>query len=207
MDGDTQQPRTGLRERTLRSIHREITETAERLFIERGYEATTIEHIAEAVGMSRRTLYRYFSTREDIVLAKLDAVADDVLGGLRARPAGEPLWESLRRSFDGPVVDLDGTAGSDFAEPMQRVIFGTPGLLGRYLEKIERMQGVLERVVRERAEAAGTPWADDDPTPRAVVAAALGCLLAAQHAWLAGGAKEKFADVVDRAMAAVGPRS
>lgn len=206
MDRHTDQARTGLRERTRRVIQREITEAAERLFIERGYEATTIEHIAEAVGMSRRTLYRYFPTREDIVVAKLDVVADEVLAGLRSRPAGEPLWTSLRRSFDGPVVHLDGAAGADFAEPMQRVIFDTPGLLGRYLEKIERMQGAVELVVRERAAAAGSPWADDDPTPRAVVAAALGCVLAAQHTWLAGGATGTFADMIDRAMDAVGPR-
>lgn len=205
MDRDTEKARTGLRERTRRVVQREITEAAELLFIEHGYEATTIEHIAEAVGMSRRTLYRYFSTREDIVLAKLDVVADEVLAALRLRPAAEPLWASLRHSFDGPVVQLDDAGGVGFAEPMQRVIFDTPGLLACYLEKIERMQGAVVLVVRERAARAGNPWADDDPAPRAVVAAALGCVLAAQHAWLAGGAKEKFAVMVDRAMAAVGP--
>jgi AcrR family transcriptional regulator len=192
MDRDIDQPsagqaRTGLRERTRRAIQKEITEAAERLFVERGYEATTIEHIAEAVGMSRRTVYRYFSTREDVVLGKFDVVAEEVLDALRRRP-----------------VDDAGNTG--LAEPMQRILFGTPGLLARYLEKIERIQGAVELVVRERAGAAGAPWADDDPAPRAIVAAALGCVLAAQHAWLAGGAKEKFAVMVDRAMAAVGPR-
>ena len=211
MNRDIDQPsagqaRTGLRERTRRAIQKEITEAAERLFVERGYEATTIEHIAEAVGMSRRTVYRYFSTREDVVLGKFDVVADEVLDALRRRPVDEPVWASLRHSFDRLVVHLDDAGNTGLAEPMQRILFGTPGLLARYLEKIERIQGAVELVVRERAETAGTPWADDDPAPRAIVAAALGCVLAAQHAWLAGGAKEKFAVMVDRAMAAVGPR-
>jgi AcrR family transcriptional regulator len=205
-DGSTVRPRTGLRERTRRAVRKEITEAAEVLFVERGYEATTIEHIAEAVGMSRRTLYRYFSTREDVVLGKLDVVADEVLAALRGRPAAEPVWTSLRHSFDGLVAHLDDAANAGLAAPMQRIIFETPGLLARYLEKIERVQGAAELVVRERAESAGAPWADDDPTPRAVVAAALGCVLAAQHAWLAGGATGTFAALVDRAMAAVGPR-
>jgi AcrR family transcriptional regulator len=205
-DSTTDLPRTGLRERTRRAIRKEVTEAAERLFVERGYEATTIEHIAEAVGMSRRTLYRYFSTREDVVLGKLDVVADEVLAALRERPAGEPVWTSLRSSFDGMVAHLEAAASSGLAVPMQRIILETPGLRARYLEKFERIEVAAVLVVRERAEAAGKPWADDDPTPRAVVAAALGCVLAAEHAWLAGGATEKFAVMVDRAMAAVGPR-
>lgn len=211
MDRDIDQPgtghvRTGVRERTRRAVQKEITEAAERLFVERGYEATTIEHIAEAVGMSRRTVYRYFSTREDVVLGKFDVVVAEVLDVLRRRPVDEPVWASLRQSFEPLVVHLDDAGNTGLAEPMQRILFGTPGLLARYLEKLESAQGVVEIVVRERADAAGTHWADDDPTPRAVVAAALGCVLAAQHAWLAGGATEKFGVMVDRAMAAVGPR-
>ena len=144
MDGNTgsgtggSAARTGLRERTRRAIQKEITEAAERLFVERGYEATTIEHIAEAVGMSRRTLYRYFSTREDVVLGKLDVVADEVLDVLRARPVDEPVWASLRHSFDGLIRHLDDAGNTELAEPMQRILFGTPGLLARYLEKLER---------------------------------------------------------------------
>jgi AcrR family transcriptional regulator len=202
----TDHQRAGLRERTRRAIRKEVTEAAERLFVERGYEATTIEHIAEAVGMSRRTLYRYFSTREDVVVGKLDVATDEMLAALRERPAGEPVWASLRHSFDRLITHLDDAAHTGLAVPMQRIILETPGLRARYLEKIEQVEGVAELILRERAASAGTPWADDDPAPRAVVAAALGCLLAAEHAWLAGGATERFAVMVDRAMAAVGPR-
>ncbi|WP_419707142.1 TetR family transcriptional regulator [Promicromonospora sp. NFX87] len=202
----TDQARTGLRERTRRAIQKEITEAAERLFVERGYEATTIGHIAEAVGMSRRTLYRYFSTREDVVLGKLDVVGDEVLAALRERPADEPVWTALRHSFDGMIAHLDHAGNVGLAAPMQRIILETPGLRAKYLEKIERVESAAELVVRERADAAGKPWAADDPAPRAVVAAALGCVLAAEHAWLAGGATQTMAVLVDRAMAAVGPR-
>jgi hypothetical protein len=104
------------------------------------------------------------------------------------------------------IAHLDAAASSGLAVPMQRIILETPGLRARYLEKFERVEAMAELVVRERADAAGKPWAADDPTPRAVVAAALGCVLAAEHAWLAGGATESMALLVDRAMAAVGPR-
>jgi AcrR family transcriptional regulator len=188
-------------------VQQEIAEAANALFVERGYEATTIDDIAEAVGMSRRSVFRYFTTKEDIVVGKFDFVADDMLAALRQRPPGEPVWESLRRIFDLLVPYVDAPGKHEVAEPMQRIVFATPGLLASYLEKLQRMQGAAEVALRERAEAGGSPYAADDPAPRAIAGAAFSCLLAAQHAWLAGGAKGTFAEAIDRAMAAVGPRA
>jgi AcrR family transcriptional regulator len=197
----------GLRERARRAIQKEITDVAQRLFVERGYEQTTIDDIAEAVGTSRRSVFRYFPTKEDIVVGKFDFVAEAIVEELRARPAGEPVWESLRRMFDLLVPYVDAPGKHEVAEPMQRIVFATPGLLASYLEKLERMKDAAELVVRERAQARGTTFAESDPTPRAVIGAAFGCLLAAQHAWLTGGATDTFAACVDRAMAAIKPTS
>jgi hypothetical protein len=89
---------------------------------------------------------------------------------------------------------------------MQRIVFATPGLLASYLEKLYRMQDAAETALRERAAQAGAPYAPDDPATRAVTGAAFGCLLAAQRAWLTGGANGTFADAIDRAMKTVAPR-
>lgn len=199
--------RPGLRERARRAVQKEIAEAANALFIERGYETTTIDDIAEAVGMSKRSVFRYFATKEDIVVGKFDVVADDMLVALRERPADEPVWESLRRIFDLLVPYVDAPGMREVAEPMQRIVFATPGLFASYLEKLQRMQSAAEAALRERAQASGTPYEADDPAPCAIVGAAFACLLAAQHAWLAGGATDTFAAVIDRAMAAVGPRT
>ncbi|GHH77849.1 TetR family transcriptional regulator [Streptomyces sulfonofaciens] len=196
----------GLRERTRRAVQQEIVETANGLFVARGYENTTIEDIAAAVGMSRRSVFRYFPTKEDIVVGKFDFVAQDMLVALRARPAAEPVWESLRRTFDLLVAYVDAPGQHEVAEPMQRIVFAHRGLLASYLEKLQRMQDAVVSALRERAEASGRPYGADDPVPGAVAGAAFGCLLAAQHAWLAGGAKDSFAGTLDRAMAAVAPR-
>ena len=83
-------PPAGLRERMRRTVLNEIAEVALKLFTERGYETVTIDDIATAAGLSRRSVFRYFSTKEDIVVGKFDFVADDMLAELRARPAGEP---------------------------------------------------------------------------------------------------------------------
>jgi AcrR family transcriptional regulator len=130
--------------------------------------------------MSQRSVFRYFPTKEDIVVGKIDFFADDLLVALRARPADEPVWESLRRGFD--VADPEGDpGGQDTAGELHEIVFATPSLLGRYLERRQR------------------------PTPEAIAAAAFGCLVAAQRAWIAAGATEDFAAALDRAMASVGP--
>jgi AcrR family transcriptional regulator len=200
-----QQP--DLRERTRRAIQNEIVRAANALFVERGYAATTMEDIAAAVGMSQRSMFRYFPTKGDIVLGKLDIVTEEMMIALRERPADEPVWTSLRRAFD--VIDLYATEAGELeiAEPMQRIVFGTPALFAGYLQKLQQMQGVAAAVLIERAEAQGCPYTADDPAPRSLAAAAFGCLVAAQHSRLASGAKGAFAEAIDRAMATVGPTS
>jgi hypothetical protein len=128
-----------------------------------------------------------------------------MLVALRERPVDEPVWESLRRIFDLLVPYVDAPGMREVAEPMQRIVFATPGLLASYLGKLQLMQGAAETALRERAQAAGAPYRADDPSPYAIVGAAFGCLLAAQHAWLTDGATDTFAVMIDRAMTAVGP--
>lgn len=198
---------SGLRQRARRAIQKDIAEAANALFVERGFEATTIDDIAAAVDMSQRSVFRYFATKEEIVLGKFDLVADDMLAALHARPAGEPVWTSLHRLFDVLVSLAQAPGHEEMVEPIHRVVFETPALLAGYLQKLQHMQEAVVAELIRRAEAAGTPYAADDPMPRALTAAAFGCLVAAQHSWLASGANGTFADAIDRAMAAVGPRA
>lgn len=197
----------GLRERTRRAVQKEIAEAANVLFVERGFEVTTVDDIAAAVGMSQRSVFRYFATKEEIVLGKFDLVVDDMLDALRARPGDEAVWTSLRRVFDVLVSLAEAPGHKEMVEPIHRVVFETPVLLAGYLQKLQHMQDAVVSILLERAKAAGTPFAVDDPTPRALTAAAFGCLVAAQHSWLASGVKSSFADAIDRAMATVGPRA
>lgn len=190
---------TGLRERTRRAVQREITEAAQRLILERGYAATTIDDIAAALSMSQRSVFRYFPTKEELVLGKFDFVAEEMLALLRGRPVGEALWVSLRQIFE-PMVPQAATPGyREAAEAILRVMLETPGLFASYLERLQRMQQGVLAIVLERDAAA------DAIAARAVVAAAFGCLVAAQQAWLVGGAERPFAEVLDRTMAAMQP--
>jgi AcrR family transcriptional regulator len=152
--------------------------------------------------MSQRSVFRYFRTKEEIVVGKMDLTVEPMLETLRARPADEPVWASLRRLF----FMLDEPGRPETAERTHRILFETPALFTAYLGKLQNIQEAVVGVLRERAAAAGTPYAPDDPAPRAVTAAAFGCLVAAQHSWLASGAAGSLADAIDRAMATLAPR-
>lgn len=197
-------PRTSsLRDRTRRAVQKEIAAAAHTLFVERGYEQTTIDDIAAAVGMSQRSVFRYFETKEELIIGKFDFAAAGMLAIMRDRPMEEAVWVSLRRVFDEMVTPCDDPGQRPAAVSILRVVFGTPALFAAYLQKMQQLQEAVVEALLERAHAAGHPYAGDNPAPRALTAAAFGCLVAAQHSWLAGGAKKTFAEALDQAMAAV----
>ncbi|MCL3994593.1 TetR family transcriptional regulator [Streptomyces lavenduligriseus] len=199
--------RVGLRELSRRAVREEIAEAATALFLERGFEATTVDDIGAAVGMSQRSVFRYFATKEEIVLGHFGLVLDDMLAALRARPADEPVWTSLRRVFDVLPARPEAPGHQHWTAPVHRMVFETPVLLAGYLQKLHRTQEAVVTELTERAASTGAPYAPGDPAPRALTAAAFGCLLAAQHSWLASDGKGSFTDALDRAMATVGPRA
>lgn len=188
-----------LRERTRAVIREDITRVAIRLFLDSGYEATTTGDIADAVGMSQRSIFRYFPTKKDIVVGKFGRGADDMLSALHARPLDEPAWRSLRCMFE--AVDSPGDPDS---HRVQRMIFNTPDLLSVYLRTLHEAEIRASKLLVERAVATSTPYAPDDPAPRALSAAAFGCLVTAQEMFLSSaGRGRSLAPHIDRAMNAV----
>ena len=88
---------SGLRERKKARTRVALQEHALRLFAERGYEATTIEQIAEAAEVSPTTVYRYFPTKPDLVI--YDNLDDRMIEAFRAQPATMSPLEALRAAL------------------------------------------------------------------------------------------------------------
>ena len=98
-------PKSSVRDRAARraAVRREIGKTAVELFLRRGFQQTTVDDIAEAAKVARRTFFRYFDSKEDALFAWVDEVGAEVAGVLAGRPLGEPTSVSLRRALDGLV--------------------------------------------------------------------------------------------------------
>ncbi len=116
---------TGLRERKKQATREALVRAGMELFIERGYDQTTLAEIAEAAGVSTRTIFAYFPSKEDILFATYQTMRDALVQALEERPAGVDALTALRTfilssahektELDhklGCVIDADATLAS-----------------------------------------------------------------------------------------------
>ena len=96
----------GLRDQKKVVTWRSINAAATKLFLDRGYEAVSIEEIAAAAKVSPSTFFNYFSTKEAVVFDSDPEDATTVRGLLAARPPGEAMWTSLSEVLIGYLVTL-----------------------------------------------------------------------------------------------------
>ncbi|GEB53995.1 MULTISPECIES: TetR/AcrR family transcriptional regulator [Streptomyces] len=171
--------RPGLRERKKIQTRRAIRSTAYRLFQEQGYDATPVDQIAEEAEVSPSTVFRYFPTKEDIVLTdEYDAVMEEAL---RERPPHEPPVTALREAL---FHSLDGIYRANARETVQRIglVREVPALRGRLGEHSLQTKKVLLRALSERT---GRPV--DDIELRIVTGAMLCALTEALYDWADSG--------------------
>src|SRR5262249_45619952 len=89
MENEPPEEQEGLRERKRRETLQRIAETGLKLFVANGYEATTLDAIAEAAGVSRRTIFYYFKSKEEILLAYQNGVGDMIRNVVLQEPTDQ----------------------------------------------------------------------------------------------------------------------
>jgi AcrR family transcriptional regulator len=176
-------PKAGLRERKKARTRAEIQRQALRLFRERGYEETTVGRIAEAAEVSESTFFRYFPTKEDVVL--WDELDPLVFEAFKKQPPEMGPIRALRESIRDV---LSGTSAAEKADLLGRleVLMSVPPLRAMLLDGLRGPMGLLARAMAERAGRR-----PDDPVVRALAGAVMGIGLSAMFA-----AAEPEADVV-----------
>ena len=123
----------GLAARKRERTRRELGQAAMRLFVERGYDGTTIEEIAAAVEISPRTFYRYFPTKEHLVTTLARTSMTSFCTELAARPADEPLLDSVRTAIIAAYGDYWQEV--DHLRAVLRLLRETPALRARWLDE------------------------------------------------------------------------
>lgn len=189
---DEQRPRLGLRERKKLKTRAAIREATYRLVAEQGYEATTVEQIAAAAEVSPSTVFRYFPTKEDIVLTdEFDPVME---AAIRARPAGEPPLESLRAVLKQAVE----TILAEQPDEMRRrgkVMLEIPAVRARMTETMAETSLLLSRAVADR-----TGRETGDLEVRIFTASVMAVLREVTIYWAEHGQKDDLAALIDRAL-------
>ncbi|WP_204051066.1 TetR/AcrR family transcriptional regulator [Microbispora siamensis] len=197
----------GLRERKKRQTRSLISDVASGLFMQRGFDNVTVAEVAEAAGVSTKTVFNYFPRKEDLFLDRYPEAVELVTRAVRERAEGESPLAALRRLFlrmlrEGHPL---GGIGPGY-QVFWQVILDSPALRARTRELVEEFEGVLAGLF---AEAAGTDPAD--PAPRlaaALVVAAYRAVYVTSIDRIRAGdpMQDVIADrvaLLDRAMAAV----
>jgi mycofactocin system transcriptional regulator len=156
----------------------ELEHVAFELFDARGFEQATVDDIAAAAGIGRRTFFRYFASKNDVVWGEFDAALEQMRQRLRASPDDLPLMAAIRTSLlDFNRVDEDE---EPWLRRRMRFILRVPALQAHSTLRYADWRAVLAEFIGRRL---GVPAAS--LVPQAIAHATLGVSVAAYEQWLA----------------------
>lgn len=188
----------GLRERKKERTRAELTDAAFRLFAERGFDETTVEDIVDQVEVSPRTFFRYFDSKEDVVIGFFDDMGLELRAMLEARPAGEPPFQALRGAL-GSLIDLYEER-AERVMAAKRLAHETPAIRARLLDKHARWENWVTEVLCDRLGEPG----QDDPHVRLIAAVALAAYGTAVNSWCTVEGRQDLHALVEDALREVG---
>lgn len=177
------------------TTHSEIERVAFDLFADRGFEATTLEAIADELGVARRTVARYYRSKNDLPWGRFDATLTRFEAILDETPRDLPLADAIHRG----VVrfnEFPPEARPSHRERMQ-LILRTPTLVAHSELRYTEWRAVIERYAARRLGLSPT-----DLLPRTIGRVSLALALTAYDAWLEGP-RESLTDILDAGMAAL----
>lgn len=167
-------PRVGRRPRTSRT---ELERIALRLFAERGFEETTVDDIAAAAGIGRRTFFRYYGSKNDVVWGDFEGELERMRERFAAWPPQAPMMDALREA----IVEFNRLDPAEVPWHRLRMtlILRVPALQAHSTIRYADWRAVIAEFAAARL---GRPV--DDLMPQAVAAACLGAAVAAYEQWL-----------------------
>jgi AcrR family transcriptional regulator len=190
----------GLRQRTRDAVREQIATAALVMFDEQGFDETTVDEIAAAVDISPRSFFRYFPTKEDVVLGDPMVYLEPVRERLAESLQVMPLWEALRSGFEaGTAMTAADPKGALRAT---RVVFRTPTLRARNTEKHLVWMTVLVPLV---ADALPGPEEGKQFRARAITLGALSCLDVSSAEWVDRDGAVPFRQLLEEAFALLKP--
>lgn len=175
----------------------ELSRHAIQLFTQKGFEETTIDEIVDPLAVSKRTFFRHFATKEDLVFGWYEELTDELVRALEARPKGETPFESVCETLLSLLHYYD--ENPKWALTMSRLAKATPALVGKSYEKRSIWEGELAKVLARRLPNTPTK----DLTARVTVAAALAAFTCGIDEWTDSRGKANVRACLDRAFAVV----
>jgi len=184
----------GTRARKRRETHARITEAGIRLFLEKGYDATTLDDIAAEAGISRRNFFHYFKSKDEILLSLLSGMGDMIVDALRDRPSDQRPLEAVRDA----VLKVCAMIPADEMIAIDELMRTNPVVQARKQASMIEHEATLYAALREK-----WPAPDQAVRLRMVAMMALGAIRLATDALHREGGKRPFTDLLAENFAAL----
>jgi AcrR family transcriptional regulator len=184
----------GLRERKRQQTRERLTRMAMALFLERGFEATTLDDIAAAADISRRSFFHYFASKEDVVFAWQEESTAALIAAVAARPATESMLTAAENAISAMIRQLE--PGEAIA--MAQLKRDNPALQARDQVKYEKLERALADALGKRAG-----HKTEKLRARLVAMIATGAMRIGGELWATEGAREKPEAQAKRTFAAI----
>lgn len=184
----------GLRARKKQATAAALQQSALELFLARGYDESTVQDITDAAGVSQRTFFRYYPTKDAVLLTEHDRRERELREALAARPADEPVGELVRAVVAHLVADVEERR--DLIKVQNQVFQTVPVLADRFSGHHDRLAGIVAEHV------AGQLGVEEnsDPRPRLVGHQAVRVWTTAIYIWLADEMRGDLAPLADKAL-------
>lgn len=144
-DSDAATPAEGLRLRKRRETAQRITDAGMGLFIEKGYEAATLDDIAARAGISRRTFFYYFKSKDEILLSAQAGMGDMIVAALRKAPLGQRPLDAVRDA----IVAVCGPYPAAEIVKIDRLMRSSPAVQARKQASYVAHERTLFAALRE----------------------------------------------------------
>jgi AcrR family transcriptional regulator len=184
----------GLRERKRQQTRERLTRAAMALFLERGFEATTLDDIAAAADISRRSFFHYFASKEDVVFAWHEEITAALIAAVAARPNDESMLAAAENAISAMVRQIEPNE----AIAMACLKRDNPALQARDQVKYEKLERALADALAKRAG-----HKTEKLQARLVAMIATGAMRIGGELWADEGARERPEVLVKRTFAAI----
>jgi AcrR family transcriptional regulator len=174
---------TGLRERKRRQTRHQLISAAMRLFEQKGYEQTTVAEIAAATGVSTKTFFNYFASKDEVLFPHLSSRIDAAVALIEQREADDDMADVLARAMEYMLADaLTDEVDGGLAAVRLPMIMSVPAVQAATLHRYYLAETQLAEALHR-----AYPDALDPPSAAAVIGSVMGAALAAALVCLQAG--------------------
>ena len=186
----------GWRRRRQIATRLSIEAAAWSLFTAQGFQATTVDQVAERAGISQRTFFRYFDSKEAVLFGEWRWQLDELARKIEKADLAMAPLAAVRTAVMSLADDMDHNRR---AVRLRSSLTSSTTTVGNYYRQV--IQPAWELAVAQAIATRLEVDIDVDPRPRTIAGAAIGALNAALAIWVAGGCTELLPDLTRRAFA------